>query len=66
MEPVADILKNDSDRKVRKEAAKALSRIGGDAARKALEMMKDDEDEVVQKAVLDALKRMKKSGSKTN
>ena len=64
VEPLADLLKSDPERKVRKEAAKALSRIGGEDAQKALEMMKDEEDEVVRKAVLDALKRLQENESK--
>ncbi len=66
VEPISDLLKNDTEQIVRKEAAKALSRIGGDAAGKALERMKEgeDEDEVVRKAVLDALKAMKEKKSK--
>ena len=62
VEPLAEVLINDPERKVRKRAAWALGRIGGEAARKVLEAHKDDDDEMVRKAVSDAMDGTKSAG----
>lgn len=55
VQPLVEVLKDDPKPKVQMKAAWALGRIGGETARKALDSQKNDDNEQVRKAVLDAL-----------